>query len=153
MTAAATVSMPKTKRRFRTGTIVLAVAGIIFVVMAILVNTQDAFKQYTWLRVFFGVSALNFTLRASVPLIRALNRQAEDWGTAELKRARHGLARGEDIDAVLQTLARGLTAKLLHGPLAELRSADPAHREQVSQTVTRLFLRCPQRGGSRSEPH
>ena len=69
MTAAATVSMPKTKRRFRTGTIVLAVAGIIFVVMAILVNTQDAFKQYTWLRVFFGVSALNFTLRASVPLI------------------------------------------------------------------------------------
>ncbi len=69
MTAAATVSMPKTKRRFRTGTIVLAVAGVIFVVMAILVNTQDAFKQYTWLRVFFGVSALNFTLRASVPLI------------------------------------------------------------------------------------
>ena len=69
MTTAATVAMPRTKRRFRTGTIVLAVAGIIFVVMAILVNTQDAFKQYTWLRVFFGVSALNFTLRASVPLI------------------------------------------------------------------------------------
>ncbi len=91
--------------------------------------------------------------RASVPLIRALNRQAEDWGCAELKRARHLLARGEDVDAVLQTLTRGLTAKLLHGPLAELRSADPAHREQVSQTMTRLFLRCPPRGGPRSDPH
>jgi glutamyl-tRNA reductase len=90
--------------------------------------------------------------RASVPLIRALNRQAEDWGVTELRRARHLLAKGEDVDAVLQTLTRSLTAKLLHGPLAELRSADPAHREEVAQTMTRLFLRCPQRG-QRSDPH
>jgi len=90
--------------------------------------------------------------RASVPLIRALNRQAEAWGAAELKRARQGLARGEDVDSVLQTLTHGLTAKLLHGPLAELHCADATHREQVSQTLTRLFLRCPQRG-QRSDPH
>ena len=38
------------------------------VVMAVLVNTT-ALGQYTWLRVLFGVSALNFTLRASVPLV------------------------------------------------------------------------------------
>ena len=69
MTAATTVAAPATKRRYRTGTIVLIVADAIFLVMAILVNTQDALKQYTWLQVFFGVSALNFTLRASVPLI------------------------------------------------------------------------------------
>jgi glutamyl-tRNA reductase len=90
--------------------------------------------------------------RASVPLIRALNQQAEEWGAAELKRARHRLAHGDELDAVLQTLTRGLTAKLLHGPLAELRSADPAHREQVSQTMTRLFLRGSPRCPQRSEP-
>ena len=70
---------------------------------------------------------------------------------AELKRARQRLAHGTDLDAVLQGLTRGLTAKLLHGPLAELRSTDPAHREQVSQAVARLFLRCPQRGGPQSD--
>ncbi|MDI9549309.1 MAG: ABC transporter permease [Chloroflexota bacterium] len=43
----------------------LAVAAV---VMAVLVNTT-ALGQYTWLRVLFGVSALNFTLRASVPLV------------------------------------------------------------------------------------
>jgi general nucleoside transport system permease protein len=36
--------------------------------LAILVNTTEL-RQYTWLRVLFGVSALSFTLRASVPLV------------------------------------------------------------------------------------
>jgi glutamyl-tRNA reductase len=30
---------------------------------------------------------------------------------------------------------------MLHGALAELRSADPAHREQTLQAIQRLFLR------------
>ena len=79
--------------------------------------------------------------RASVPLIQALNRQADDWRAAELARARKMLARGEDADAVLEALARGLTHKMLHGALAELNAADPSQREQVAQAVTRLFLR------------
>jgi len=69
MSVAAPAAIPTTKRRFRTATLVMIVAGAFFLVMAILVNTVDAFKDNTWLRVFFGVSALNFTLRASVPLI------------------------------------------------------------------------------------
>ena len=79
--------------------------------------------------------------RASVPLIRALNQQAEDWRSAELARARRLLARGDNIDAVLDTLTRGLTAKLMHGALTELRSADEEHRDHVADTVARLFLR------------
>ncbi|HAJ35184.1 MAG TPA: ABC transporter permease [Chloroflexi bacterium] len=39
-----------------------------FLAMALLVNTTTL-GENVWLRVFFGVSALNFTLRASVPLI------------------------------------------------------------------------------------
>jgi glutamyl-tRNA reductase len=79
--------------------------------------------------------------RATVPLIRSLNAQAEAWRAAELARARRLLARGEDVDAVLDALARGLTQKMLHGALAELHGADPAQRRQTAQTVSRLFLR------------
>ena len=76
-----------------------------------------------------------------VPLIQQLNAQADEWRALELARARKRLARGEDVDAVLEALSRGLTQKMLHGALAELRAADPAHRAQATQAVERLFLR------------
>ena len=76
-----------------------------------------------------------------VPLIRELNAQADEWRAVELARARKRLAQGEDVEAVLESLSRGLTQKMLHGALAELHTADPAQREQTAQTVGRLFLR------------
>jgi glutamyl-tRNA reductase len=79
--------------------------------------------------------------RHNVPLIREVNARADLWRDAALARARKRLARGEDMDAVLESLARGLTAKVLHGTLSELRHADGAHRAEVNQAVTRLFLR------------
>jgi glutamyl-tRNA reductase len=79
--------------------------------------------------------------RATVPLIQALNQQADAWREAELTRARKLLARGEDPQVVLETLARGLTQKALHGAFAELNAADAEQREQVADAVSRLFLR------------
>ncbi len=79
--------------------------------------------------------------RDAVPLIQALQAQAHDWRAAEIARARKLLAKGEDIDAVLEALSRGLTQKMLHGALAELHAADDAHRPVLAQTVSRLFLR------------
>lgn len=79
--------------------------------------------------------------RVSVPLIQALHTQADDWRAAEIARARKLLAKGEDVDAVLDALSRGLTQKMLHGTLAELHSADGERRVQLAQTVSRLFLR------------
>jgi glutamyl-tRNA reductase len=79
--------------------------------------------------------------RNSVPLIQALNRQADDWRSAELARARKLLARGMDVDAVLEAMSKGLTHKMLHGAYAELNSADAERREHMTQTVSRLFLR------------
>ncbi len=79
--------------------------------------------------------------RASVPLIQALNRQADDWRQAELLRARKMLARGDDVESVLEALTRGLTQKMLHGAMAELNGAEGERREQAAQTVSRLFLR------------
>jgi glutamyl-tRNA reductase len=79
--------------------------------------------------------------RSSVPLIQALHRQADDWRTAEIARARKLLAKGADIDSVLEALSRGLTQKMLHGTLAELHGSDGEQRAQMAQTVSRLFLR------------
>ena len=79
--------------------------------------------------------------RGTVPLIQALTAQADAWRAGEIARARKLLAKGEDIDTVLDALSRGLTQKMLHGALAELHSADGDHRGQLAQTVSRLFLR------------
>lgn len=79
--------------------------------------------------------------RHTVPLIQALHGQAEDWRAHEIARARKLLARGEDIDTVMEALAKGLTQKMLHGALAELHAADGDQRVRLAQTVSRLFLR------------
>lgn len=76
-----------------------------------------------------------------VPLIQQLNAQTDAWRAAEIARAKKLLAKGEDMDAVLEALSRGLTQKMLHGTLAELRAGDAETRAQTAQTVSRLFLR------------
>ncbi len=90
-----------------------------------------------------GVQSFNHWLgqRGTVPLIQQLQDQADAWREAELARARKLLAKGEPLDAVLDTLSRGLMQKMMHGAMAELRSANPEHREQTMLTVQRLFLR------------
>jgi glutamyl-tRNA reductase len=95
-----------------------------------------------------GVQSFSHWLdqRATVPLIQALNRQADDWRATELARARKMLAKGENLDAVLEALSRGLAHKMLHGTMAELHAADGPQREELAQTVSRLFLR----GGARA---
>jgi glutamyl-tRNA reductase len=79
--------------------------------------------------------------RGSVPLILQLNAQADEWRAAELARARKLLAKGEDVDAVLDTLSRGLTQKMLHGAMAELRTGDPSARERATAAIRHFFLR------------
>ncbi len=79
--------------------------------------------------------------RHTVPLIQALHAQADDWRSTELQRARKLLARGEDVDVVLEALSKGLTQKMLHGALAELHAADGEQRAALAHTVSRIFLR------------
>jgi glutamyl-tRNA reductase len=79
--------------------------------------------------------------RTSVPLIQALNAQTEAWRNAEIARARKLIARGTSVDDALEALSKGLTQKMLHGALAELRGGDASQREQTAQAVSRLFLR------------
>jgi glutamyl-tRNA reductase len=79
--------------------------------------------------------------RHVVPLIQQLNSQADEWRALELARARKLLAKGEDVDAVLEALSRGLTQKMLHGAMAELRAADAESRHRASAAIEHFFLR------------
>lgn len=79
--------------------------------------------------------------RSNVPLIQQLNAQSDEWRTLEIARARKLLAKGEDVDTVLEALARGLTQKMLHGALAELHAGDAAARERASAAIQHFFLR------------
>ena len=79
--------------------------------------------------------------RGSVPLIQQLNAQADEWRAAEINRARKLLARGENVDAVLEALSRGLTQKLLHGAMTELNTGDAEARAQAGSAVQQFFLR------------
>ena len=79
--------------------------------------------------------------RSSVPLIQQLNAQADQWRAAELARARKLLAKGEDVDAVLEALSKGLTQKMLHGAMAELHTGDASARERASAAIQHFFLR------------
>ena len=83
--------------------------------------------------------------RETVPLIQALQTQAEAWRAAELQRARRLIAKGDDIDSVLEALSRGLTQKMLHGPMAGLQATEGSERAVLTQTLSRLFLQCPVR--------
>ncbi|MDR7377339.1 glutamyl-tRNA reductase [Rhodoferax ferrireducens] len=76
-----------------------------------------------------------------VPLIQQLNAQADEWRATELARARRLLAKGDDIEAVLDMLSKGLTQKMLHGAMAELRAGDAHSREHTVQAIHKLFLR------------
>ena len=84
--------------------------------------------------------------RETLPLIQALQAQAETWRAAELQRARKLIAKGDDIEAVLEALSRGITQKMLHGPMAGLQVSEGDERVALTATLSRLFLQCPRRG-------
>jgi len=79
--------------------------------------------------------------RGNVPLIQQLNAQADEWRGLELARARKALARGDDVEAVLEALSKGLSQKMLHGALAELHAGDAAARGRASHAIQHFFLR------------
>jgi glutamyl-tRNA reductase len=76
----------------------------------------------------------------SVSLIQQLNAQTDEWRALEIVRAKKLLAKGENIDTVLEALSRGLTQKMLHGTYSQLNAADETQRESAKAAASRLFL-------------
>ncbi|QBE63656.1 glutamyl-tRNA reductase [Pseudoduganella lutea] len=77
--------------------------------------------------------------RAVVPVIQGLHENGEAIRLAELERARKLLAKGEDVEAVLEALSKGLTAKFMHGPQQALHRAQGAERAQLAELLPQLF--------------
>ena len=79
--------------------------------------------------------------RSDVPLIQQLNQQAEVWRAAELQKAHKLLAKGEPVEAVLESMSKNLAHKMLHGAMSELHSDDPQARQQARSAIEHFFLR------------
>jgi len=77
--------------------------------------------------------------RAVVPVIRDMHESSEQLRLAELERARRLLAKGEDIEVVLEALSKGLTAKFLHGPQQALHRAQGDERARLASLLPQLF--------------
>jgi glutamyl-tRNA reductase len=77
--------------------------------------------------------------RAVVPVIQGLQENGEVIRLLELERARKLLAKGEPIDAVLEALSKGLTAKFMHGPQQALHRAQGDERAQLAELLPQLF--------------
>jgi glutamyl-tRNA reductase len=77
--------------------------------------------------------------RAVVPTINALQGHHDALRQNELERAQRMLAGGATPEAVLETLARGLTSKLLHAPLAALNQAGSAERAELMALFQRIY--------------
>lgn len=77
--------------------------------------------------------------RAVVPVIQDLQETGEAIRLFELERARKMLARGEDAEAVLDALSKGLTAKFLHGPQQALHRAQGDERARLASLLPQLF--------------
>ena len=77
--------------------------------------------------------------RNVVPTITALSGHHDALRVAELDRARKLLEKGTAPDEVLEALARGLTNKFLHAPLAALNQAGEAERAELIALFQRVY--------------
>jgi glutamyl-tRNA reductase len=80
--------------------------------------------------------------RAAVPLIQGLRERADALRDKELERAKRLLARGEPPEAVIEHLARALTNKFLHAPVAALHQAgneDDDDRARLIALLARFY--------------
>ena len=77
--------------------------------------------------------------RDSVPLIQALHGQADAWRLAEIEKAKRAIARGDGLDAVLQAMGRGLTQKMLHGAMMQLKTVEDDDDVRRTATIARVF--------------
>ena len=77
--------------------------------------------------------------RSMVPTITALSGHHDALRIAELERARRMLDAGGSPEQALEALARALTNKFLHAPLAALNGAGEAERLELIALLTRIY--------------
>lgn len=78
--------------------------------------------------------------RDDVPLIQRLHQKTDQWRELEIAKAKKMIARGDDIDQILELMSKGLTQKLLHGAMADLHSKDMGTRDKAQYAIEHFFL-------------
>jgi glutamyl-tRNA reductase len=82
-------------------------------------------------------------LRSQVPIIKSLAEHSEDIQAAEIALAKKRLAKGEELDAVLKSLAHGLSQKYLHGAYSQIHALsqikDPEEQSRQTELIREMF--------------
>jgi glutamyl-tRNA reductase len=74
-----------------------------------------------------------------VPVLRAFREQAEQIKNDELKKAMNQLAKGADVENVLENFARLLTNKLIHTPSVNIKKLGEKGKQQNVHDFVQLF--------------
>lgn len=75
----------------------------------------------------------------AVSTLRAFRQKADAIREAELERALKALERGDPADAVLNSLARSLTQKLVHSPSVQMKKASAEGRDELLTLTAELY--------------
>ena len=82
-------------------------------------------------------------MRSQVPIIKALTEHSEEIQAAEVALAKKRLAKGDDLDAVLRSLAHGLSHKYLHGAYTQIHALgqikDPEEQSRQAERIREMF--------------
>ncbi|PCI80986.1 MAG: glutamyl-tRNA reductase [SAR86 cluster bacterium] len=88
-----------------------------------------------------GVEDYRKQLRSlnAVSTLRAFRDKADAIRERELERALKALEKGESADAVVSSLARSLTQKLVHSPSVQMKKASAEGRDELLELTAELF--------------
>ncbi len=82
-------------------------------------------------------------LRAKAPIASELTAHIESVRQEELDRAFKALRSGKDPQLVLEQLSKAMSAKLMHGPYAGLRSENEDERASALESINQFWLHRP----------
>lgn len=88
-----------------------------------------------------GVNEYQKELRSlnAVATLRAFRDKADSIRDQELQRALKSLEKGESADAILESLARAITNKLIHAPSVQMKKASSEGRDELIRLTQELF--------------
>ena len=88
-----------------------------------------------------GVEAFQKQLRSlnAVTTLKAFRDKADGIRTLELEKAHKAIQKGVETGAVIESLARSLTNKLIHSPSVQMKLASAEGREEILELVRELF--------------
>lgn len=88
-----------------------------------------------------GVEEYRKKLRSlnAVATLRAFRGKADEIREAELQKAIKSLDKGESAEQVIESLARGITNKLIHSPSVQMKEASAEGRDDILTLIQEMY--------------